>query len=154
MFGLDKYGAGIGLHRIQKFCRLHAIDIERFSKISIVVTGSKGKGSTASLIYSILSGTLGDVACFTSPHLISVTERYEFVGHAISHSKFETYRQLVFEFAEKLKKEGDALGEFELLFLVALKWFTECQPRAVVWEAGIGGRYDPVRTLRAPLSVL
>src|SRR5262249_4379392 len=45
--------------------------------------------------------------------------------------------------------EGDRLGAFEFLFLAALLWFKEEKPDAIVWEAGIGGRYDPVRTLEA-----
>jgi dihydrofolate synthase/folylpolyglutamate synthase len=33
-------------------------------------------------------------------------------------------------------------------------WFQDEKPDAIVWEAGIGGRYDPVRTVRASVSAL
>ncbi|MEQ1785224.1 MAG: cyanophycin synthetase, partial [Hyphomonadaceae bacterium] len=46
------------------------------------------------------------------------------------------------------------MGAFEHLFLLAVLWFNETKPDAIVWEAGIGGRYDPVRCVRASVSVL
>lgn len=154
MFGLDKYGGGIGLHRIYRFCDIHSIDMEYLSDVSVVVTGSKGKGSTARFIYQTLCDSIHEVGCFTSPHLIDVAERYEFAGRRITNDVFNHYKAQVLTFSEQLRSAGDSLGEFELLFLVALKWYSDLRPRAIVWEAGIGGRYDPVRTLRAPLSVL
>jgi dihydrofolate synthase/folylpolyglutamate synthase len=154
MFGLKKYGRGIGLHRIYKFCDERHIDLQHISNISIVVTGSKGKGSTARFIYSALCDSLGNAGCFTSPHLIDVTERYEFNGQRIDFKQFEAYKNEVLAYSGQLEQTGDSLGEFELLFLVALRWYNDICPRAIVWEAGIGGRYDPARTLGAAISVL
>lgn len=154
MFGLTKYGNGIGLHRILAFCAYAQIDLDRLSDRSLVVTGSRGKGSTARFVYAGLRAHFAKVGCFTSPHLFDVRERFEVSGEQIPQELFAEYVARVQAFGEELHKRGDALGEFELLFCVALLWFHEQKVDCVVWEAGIGGRYDPVRVLQAPLSVL
>lgn len=154
MLGLDKFGDGIGLHRIIRFCRLHDIDMEFISARSIVVTGSKGKGSTARFIYSILRDVLPHVGCFTSPHLYTLLERFEHDGAYIARGLFDHHLNRALAFAQQLRGEGDRLGQFELLFLIALGWFNDLRPDCIVWEAGIGGRYDPVRVLGAVLGVL
>ena len=45
-------------------------------------------------------------------------------------------------------------GAFEFLFLLAVLWYQDKKPDAIVWEAGIGGRYDPVRSVCATVSAL
>ena len=154
MYGLSKFGAGLGLHRILRFCDERNIDLDHLSSVSIVVTGSKGKGSTTRFTYDAVRSVFPDTGCFISPHLYNVTERYEFAGEPILPSVFEEHKREVLVFAARLADEGDSLGEFELLFLIAVSWFDRLRPRAIVWEAGIGGRYDPVRALQAPFSVL
>ena len=154
MFGLEKFGKGMGFVRILRFCHENAIDLARISSISAAVMGSKGKGSTARFTFDILRSVSRDVGCFTSPHLYDVTERYEHAGGIIPVDKFNRYKALVLQYAARLDSEGDALGEFELLFLIALKWFDDLKPDFIVWEAGIGGRYDPVRVIRARCGVL
>lgn len=154
MFGLPKFGDGIGLHRILRYCEVSGIDLAYLSSVSIVITGSKGKGSTTRFAYEAMRAILPGTACFISPHLYDVCERYEFAGRRIEPAAFAKHRDGALEFAKLLAREGDSLGEFEMLFLVALAWFNEVRPGCIVWEAGIGGRYDPVRALNAELSAL
>src|SRR5262245_61889922 len=112
MFGLSKYGNGIGLHRIYRYCDARAIDLTYLSDVSIVVTGSKGKGSTTRFLYEALRDSLRDVGCFTSPHLLDVTERYEFAGKRIESTVFDRCKAAALGFAHQLAAEGDSLGEF------------------------------------------
>ena len=44
---------------------------------------------------------------------------------------------------------GDNAGGFEFLFLIAAGWFAARKCAYTVWEAGIGGRFDPVRLIQA-----
>jgi dihydrofolate synthase / folylpolyglutamate synthase len=158
MFGvsqinLPKFGDGIGLHRIERFFQEKRIDRASLSRRSIVVTGTNGKGSTARFLTTAIGATGLKVGCFTSPHLFDVRERFTLGDLMIPKAAFETHARTVLDFNAALP-EGDRMGSFEFLFLVAILWFQQEKPDAIVWEAGIGGRYDPVRTVCALVSTL
>jgi len=153
MFGLPKFGDGIGLHRIDRFFKAHRIDRAGMARRSIAVTGTNGKGSTARFITSAIEAAGLRVGCFTSPHLFDVRERFTIGDESIPQEAFDRHAETVVAFNNTLP-EGDRMGAFEFLFLIAILWFQEQKPDAIVWEAGIGGRYDPVRTVRASVSVL
>jgi dihydrofolate synthase / folylpolyglutamate synthase len=154
MFGLSKYGNGIGLHRIVKFCEYANIALDSFADSSIVITGSNGKGSTAKFVHSLLRRKFDKVGCFTSPHLFDLAERFVIDDVTISHREFDKYKGVALDFNDSVCKPGDYIGQFELLFLVGLQWFIHSKVRCSVWEAGIGGRYDPTRALQASVSAL
>lgn len=153
MFGLPKFGDGIGLHRIERFYQAHRIDRAALARRSIAVTGTNGKGSTARFITSAIEAAGMRVGCFTSPHLFDVRERFTLGDQMIPQDVFEAHAKTVLAF-NAAQPEGDRIGAFEFLFLVAVLWFQSEKPDAIVWEAGIGGRYDPVRTVRASVSAL
>lgn len=153
MFGLSKFGDGIGLHRIERFLTQNDIDRAQLSRRSIVVTGSNGKGSTSRFIAAALEACGHRAGCFTSPHLFDVRERFLIGETEISAERFETYAKRVLGF-NAAQPIGDRIGAFEFLFLIAILWFKDEEPDAIVWEAGIGGRYDPVRAVRAQVSAL
>lgn len=153
MFGLPKFGDGIGLHRIERFYQTHRIDRAALARRSIAVTGTNGKGSTSRFLMSAIEAAGLRVGCFTSPHLFDVRERFTIGDAMITKEDFERHAETVLAFNRSLP-EGDRMGSFEFLFLLAILWFQQEKPDAIVWEAGIGGRYDPVRTTRASVSVL
>ena len=153
MFGIDKFGEGIGLGRIMRFMDEHQFDRADLATRSIVVTGSNGKGSTASLLSAALGHGARRVGLFTSPHLYSVRERFRIGGELIAQKDYDAYAQIALDFRGR-QPEGDRPGAFEILFMIALLWFRDQRPDVMVWEAGLGGRYDPVRTLRSKLSIL
>ena len=153
MFGFPKFGDGIGLHRIERFLQAHRIDRAALARRSIAVTGTNGKGSTARFMTSAIEAAGMRVGCFTSPHLFDVRERFTIGDTPIPQDAFDRHAATVQAFAATLPT-GDRMGGFEFLFLLAILWFQEEKPDAIVWEAGIGGRYDPVRTVRASVSVL
>jgi len=153
MFGLNKFGDGIGLHRIERFFQQKRIDRATLSRKSIVVTGTNGKGSTARFITAAIGATGLKVGCFTSPHLFDVRERFTVGDTMISKEDFERHAKVVLAFNAE-QPEGDKIGAFEFLFLLAVLWYQDTKPDAIVWEAGIGGRYDPVRSVCATVSAL
>lgn len=153
MFGLPKFGDGIGLHRVERFLQAHRVDRAALARRSIAVTGTNGKGSTARFITSAIEAAGMRVGCFTSPHLFDVRERITIGDDMIPREDFDRHAETVLAFSRSLH-EGDRLGAFEFLFMLAMLWFQEQKPDAIVWEAGIGGRYDPVRCARASVSAL
>jgi dihydrofolate synthase / folylpolyglutamate synthase len=153
MFGLPKFGDGIGLHRIERFLQANRVDRAALARRSIAVTGTNGKGSTARFITSAVEAAGLRVGCFTSPHLFDVRERFMLGDDMIPKEDFDRHAQAVLDFNSSLP-DGDRVGSFEFLFLIAILWFQQEKPDAIVWEAGIGGRYDPVRCVTASVSVL
>ena len=92
MFGLPKFGDGIGLHRIEQFMLAHRIDRAALARKSIAVTGTNGKGSTSRFITSAIEAAGLRVGCFTSPHLFDVRERFTIGADMIPREAFERYQ--------------------------------------------------------------
>src|SRR3974390_3677719 len=141
---LPKYGDGIGLHRVQFLMRACGIEPEDISRRAVAITGSNGKGSTARIAAALLGTTGGPVGLFTSPHLYRYNERFCINGEAVDDAALlkamdAVQKAVVFYCAQ----HGDAVGAFEAQFVAALLMLQRC--RWLVLEAGIGGRYDPVR---------
>jgi dihydrofolate synthase/folylpolyglutamate synthase len=152
---LPKYGSGTGLHRVDFMMNAVGIDRPALAAKSVVVTGSNGKGSTAKISSELLRATGGKVGLFTSPHLYRYNERFQVDGVPIDDAALIAALDTVYRAVEAYRAgHDDAVGAFEAQFIVALLHF---QRRAVDWmvlEAGIGGRFDPVRLAKAPVTAL
>jgi len=132
MFGLPKFGDGIGLHRLERFYQTHRIDRAGLARRSIAVTGTNGKGSTARFMTSVIEAAGLKVGCFTSPHLFDVRERFTLGDKPIPKEDFDRLAEIVLALNRSLP-EGDRMGAFEFLFLTAILWFQETKPDAIVW---------------------
>ena len=83
MFDLPKYGDGVCLARLADLLDAIEVDRARLSRISVVVTGSNGKGSTAAFCAGIAQACGLRTGLFTSPHLYRVNERFQVDGNPI-----------------------------------------------------------------------
>lgn len=151
-----KFGAGLGLHRVAAIAERMQLDLSAFAPRAAVITGSNGKGSVAAMLAAILAEAAPDVGCFTSPHLFSIRERFAIDGDAIDPEALDRHWARALDAAQAYERAhpGDGVGGFEFLFLTAASWFAEQRCGFTVWEAGIGGRYDPTRLVRAPHAAL
>jgi dihydrofolate synthase/folylpolyglutamate synthase len=150
VFDLPKYGDGICLARMAEL--LNALDIDRawLQRISVVVTGSNGKGSTAAMCARIGRACGLRTGLFTSPHLLRFNERIEVDGAEIGDDALARLKLRVeAAIAAVSKRMGEQFGAFEALFALACLHFQESGCDFAVFEAGIGGRYDPVRLVGA-----
>lgn len=149
---LPKFGTGIGLHRVRYLLEALGLGAD-LPERCIVVTGSNGKGSTAKIASELLRYDGADVGLFTSPHLYRYNERFQINGVAISDTDLSAAMDEVLGAVERYQRaHADSVGAFEAHFAVALMHFRRL--RWMVLEAGIGGRYDPVRLARAPITGL
>lgn len=153
MNNLRKFGDGISFRRLCAYLELQGIARRSLSERSILVVGSNGKGSTSNFIASALSRQFERVGHFTSPHLFKLSERFKISGTPIAENVLQQYYSRVLEFASSLSSDN-RLGRFEALFLLACQWFHDQNAECIVWEAGIGGRYDPTRVVGASIGVL
>lgn len=143
-----KFGAGPGLERVAAVAERLGVDLAGFGQCGVVVVGSNGKGSTAAMAAALLQQAHSPVGLFTSPHLLDLNERFRIDGEDIPADELEHHWERV----RDATREGGAeetLGGFEFLFLIAADWFAVRGCAHTVWEAGIGGRLDPVRLIAA-----
>jgi dihydrofolate synthase/folylpolyglutamate synthase len=150
MFDLPKYGNGICLARMAGLLEALGIDRARLQRISVVVTGSNGKGSTAAMCAGIGRAYGLRTGLFTSPHLVRFNERIQFDGVEIDDDALARLKRRVeAAIATVSNSMGEQFGAFEALFALACLHFQESGCDFAVFEAGIGGRYDPVRLVGA-----
>jgi dihydrofolate synthase/folylpolyglutamate synthase len=150
VFDLPKYGDGICLARMAELLDALEVDRPRLSRNSVVVTGSNGKGSTAVFCAGIGRAYGLRTGLFTSPHLYRVNERFQVDGADIGdHDLAQLETRIETAIAEISQRRGEKLGSFEAMFALACLYFQERQCEFAVFEAGIGGRYDPVRLVGA-----
>ncbi len=151
MFNLPKYGDGVCLSRLAALLDALSIDRARLQLNSVVVTGSNGKGSTAAFCASIGKACGLRTGLFTSPHLYRFNERFQIDGAEIGDDLLAELVLRVATAIADLTKHGlhQTFGAFEAQFALACLYFQEAECEFAVFEAGIGGRYDPVRLVGA-----
>jgi dihydrofolate synthase/folylpolyglutamate synthase len=129
------------------------IDRARLQRISAVITGSNGKGSTAALCASIGRAYNLRTGLFTSPHLFRFNERFQVDGNPIEDDVLARLAaRITTAIAEISRRRNERFGAFEALFALACLHFQQSECDFAVFEAGIGGRYDPVRLVGAQLT--
>lgn len=150
MFDLPKYGDGVCLARMAALFDALEIDRARLQRVSVAVTGSNGKGSTAAMCAQIGRAYGLRTGLFTSPHLVRFNERIQVDRVEIDDEIFaRLQRRIEAAVAGVSRRLGQQFGAFEALFALACLHFQESGCDFAVFEAGIGGRYDPVRLVGA-----
>ena len=116
---------------------------------AIHVAGTNGKGSTSHLIAAALQASGRKVGLFTSPHLVSLTERIRINGVPIPE-------EVVAAFITEHKDFLDALQPsfFETMTALGFWYFVQQKVDIAVVEVGLGGRLDSTNVLTPILSVI
>lgn len=112
---------------------------------SVQIAGTNGKGSTAVVLDSICRASGLRTALYTSPHLVSITERIKIAGVEVSKSDFAKLATEVRCTAESLVAKGkiEALPTFfEHVTVIALLAFKNAGVELAILETGLGGRLD------------
>jgi dihydrofolate synthase/folylpolyglutamate synthase len=150
VFDLPKYGDGVCLARLADLLDALSVDRARLRRTAVVVTGSNGKGSTAAFCAGIGRAYGLRTGLFTSPHLFRFNERFQVDGEPIGDGALtRLVARIETAIAEVSQRHNEQFGAFEALFALACLHFQETQCDFAVFEAGIGGRYDPVRLVGA-----
>lgn len=137
------YKGSFNLERMEKFIGLLGSPQREIK--SIHIAGTKGKGSTACIVHSILKNAGLKTGLYTSPHLISFRERIRMNDSLISED--DTSRLL-----ERLKTAVVQMGKdvptfFEIYTALAHLYFKEKKADIAVYETGLGGRLDATNVL-------
>ncbi|CAM3980804.1 folylpolyglutamate synthase/dihydrofolate synthase family protein [Flavobacterium cucumis] len=116
---------------------------------SIHVAGTNGKGSTSSMIASILQEAGYKVGLYTSPHLKDFRERIRINGEMISEDFV-----VDFILENKLFFEANQLSFFEMTVGLAFDYFAKEQVDIAVIEVGMGGRLDSTNVITPLVSII
>lgn len=109
----------------------------------IHVAGTNGKGATCALLDAVLRAAGYRVARYTSPHLVSLNERFFLDGAPVADEALEAASAQVFPAVAALEAEtGAEITFFECLTAIAFVLFVAAKPDVVVLETGLGGRLD------------
>ena len=117
---------------------------------AVHIAGTKGKGSTAAMIESILRAAGYRTALYTSPHLHTFRERIKVNGSLIPE---DDVARLV-ERLQPLVSQVPEITTFEIMTALAFAWFAEQDVQWAVIEVGLGGRLDATNVLTPAVSVL
>ena len=116
---------------------------------AIHVAGTNGKGSTAHLIAAVLQANGRKVGLFTSPHLVSLTERIRINGQAIPENEVAAFITEHKAFLDEVQPSF-----FETMTMMAFDYFVREKVDIAVVEVGLGGRLDSTNVLTPVLSVI
>jgi len=141
------------LARMRKLLRLSGNPHVNFR--SVLIAGTKGKGSTAAMLASIAQAGGLHAGLYTTPHLNTHRERMRIDGQLISRTEFiermRRVRDIVCRYGE------DDLGPpttYELGTLLAFQYFSDHDVDLAVVEVGLGGRLDATNVLEPDVSII
>ena len=149
IFNLRGGEIDLRLHRVERALSLFGHPERCYRAFHIA--GTNGKGSTAAMLHRILAAQGYRAALYTSPHLVSFTERIRVGDEEISQEE-------VVELAEEIKSRsagaGVSLTFFEFVTVMALVHFARRKVDVAVVEVGLGGRLDATNLVLPAVSVI
>lgn len=137
-----------GLERVEQLLALCGSPHEKLTTIH--VAGTNGKGSTSTMLATILAESGLKVGLFTSPHLVDFRERMRINGEMIPENA-------VVAFVDKmlpLIPEDLKPSFFELTTAMAFDYFVHERVDVAVIEVGMGGRLDSTNVIKPLVSVI
>ena len=139
-----------GLENIRELCARLGDPQKAFRSVHVV--GSNGKGSVASMSALAFSRAGLRTGLFTSPHLVSVRERFRIDGGPVSAEELDSVLLRVRDASARAPEIQTTF--FEAATAAALLWFKERGVEVAVLEAGLGGRLDSTNVADSPLAAL
>ncbi|ARI76919.1 bifunctional folylpolyglutamate synthase/dihydrofolate synthase [Halobacillus mangrovi] len=122
---------------------------------AIHIAGTNGKGSTVSFLRNLLQTQGYRIGTFTSPYIVRFNERISINGEPIEDEELAKLVEELKPLSEELARTP--LGEpteFEVITAMAMVYFSRQKLDFVIFETGLGGRYDSTNIIQPLLSVI
>ncbi len=146
----NKFSIKLHLTRIKRACEL--LGNPQNDVKSVHIAGTNGKGSTVNYIANLLMASGFNVGIYISPYIISFNERIQINNEYISDEDILKYANLIYPVIKQVETElQDELTEFEVITLLSFVYFKDKKVDYVVYEVGLGGRYDATNVI-TPLA--
>src|SRR5512143_588394 len=156
LYGLQKHGIKLALSNSRTLMEVMGNPHKKFR--SVHIAGTNGKGSTSAFLEGMLSAAGYRVGLYTSPHLVSFTERLRIDNVQISEQKVVELARRVREGSHGVPAADGAKSLnptfFEVTTAMAFSWFAEESVDIAVVEVGMGGRLDSTNVITPLVSVI
>lgn len=148
------YSADFDLRRVEDL--LARLGNPHLAARSVHVAGTKGKGSTATMIAAVLGAAGYRVGLYTSPHLHTLRERICVGGSLISEEEVSTLIEKLLPQVDAVNHHGTygQLTTFEILTALAFAYFEKKRVEFQVLEVGLGGRLDATNVVHPDVCVI
>ena len=161
LFGLRRFGWRPGLATVERLLAL--VGAPQAGLACVHVGGTNGKGSTAAMLDAIFREAGQRTGLYTSPHLLSFTERIRVDGTPIGEAEIvaltERLKSLASaHFAPETTEPPDGCLPhptfFELTTAMAFLHFRQRAANVAVIEVGLGGRLDATNVIRPRVAAI
>ncbi len=151
LYQRQNQGIRPGLARITSLLALFNHPEQSFKAIHIA--GTNGKGSTASMVASVLQEAGHRVGLYTSPHLLDFSERMRINNVPISHQEIvKLTERLQKRLNKSLPRLASKISFFEFTTGMAFLYFAEQGVDYAVVEVGLGGQFDATNLVNSLVS--
>lgn len=137
----------LGLERVSLVA--NKMQVTRPAPLVVSIAGTNGKGSSVAMLSAILEQAGYKVGTYTSPHIVSFTERVKINSQSVSAQMIVDAFDLI-----EGQRSDIKLTYFEFSTLAALTIFNQSDLEVVVLEVGLGGRLDAVNTVDADACLI
>jgi len=124
---------------------------------SVHVAGTKGKGTTSSLVATALAKAGLRTGLYTSPHVDRIHERIRIDGRDVDDATLARALELALGARERALAEGTPGGAatwFDLVTAAAFLIFDEAKIEWAVVECGLGGRLDSTNVIQGEVCIV
>ena len=151
LYNLEKFGIVFGLKNIAWI--LDLIDNPHKKFKSVHIGGTNGKGSVASMLSYILKEGGYRIGKYTSPHLVSFTERITINEEEISEGDIVEITSYI---REKIEREDSSrfFTFFDFTTAMAFEYFYRKNIDIAIIEVGLGGRLDSTNVIEPLMSII
>ncbi len=155
LYALETFGIKLGLGNIERLCEALGHPEEGFR--SLHVAGTNGKGSVTAMAHAALRAAGLRAARYTSPHLVSLSERFVIGDAPVGDAELESVVTRVLDAADALVAYGTLPAPptfFEATTAVAFELFRDAQVEVAGLEVGLGGRFDATNIVTPLVSAI
>lgn len=122
---------------------------------SVIVGGTNGKGTVASVLAALLQACGRRTGIYSSPHLHTIRERIRIDGRILDKDDWARWVSDLYDRTRGFEREGyGSYTRFEALTALAASAFAQAGVEMGVFEVGLGGRFDATNAWDAGVSVL
>lgn len=114
---------------------------------SVHIAGTKGKGSTATMLAKMMEANGYKVGLYTSPHVTTLHERIVVNSTMITRKEFLDLINRVQPVLEKMGRANDRPTFFEIITAIAFLQFVDHKVDIAIIETGLGGRLDSTNVI-------
>jgi len=151
LFGLEKFGMIFGLDNIRWL--LETIENPHYALKTVHIAGTNGKGSVATMLTHILKEGGYKVGKYTSPHLVSFTERITVNEKEITEEEVVDITEYIHDRVTR-EDVSRSFTFFDFTTAIALEYFKREKVDVAVIETGLGGRLDSTNVITPLLSII